>query len=93
MRTTREISEIEFSQTYGSGYIEAYCHLRDNRRSFKISNIEFARVESFDEEEEMEEEPTQSTNHSYNKEMSSGLYLFDPNKPIYPLYGDDYSTK
>ncbi len=35
----RVISEIKNSAEYGKGYIEAFCHLRNERRTFKISRI------------------------------------------------------
>ncbi len=35
----RTISDIEPSDEYGEGYISAYCHLRNETRTFKISRI------------------------------------------------------
>lgn len=35
----RKISEIEYSSEYGNEYIYAYCHLRKDYRTFKISRI------------------------------------------------------
>ena len=37
--STRRISNIELSDEYGDGYIRAYCHLRNEERTFKISRI------------------------------------------------------
>lgn len=37
--STRRISNIEFSDEYGDDYIKAYCHLRNEKRTFKISRI------------------------------------------------------
>ena len=37
--STRRISNIEFSDEYGDAYIKAYCHLRGENRTFKISRI------------------------------------------------------
>lgn len=39
--STRMISDIHYSNEYGEGddYIEAYCHKRQERRTFKISRI------------------------------------------------------
>ena len=37
--TTRRISDIEESDEFGAGYIRAYCHLRGEERTFKISRI------------------------------------------------------
>lgn len=39
--STRKISDIHYSNEYGIGndYIEAFCHKRNDRRTFKISRI------------------------------------------------------
>lgn len=37
--STRRISNIELSDEFGDGYIRAYCHLRNEERTFKISRI------------------------------------------------------
>lgn len=39
--STRKISDIHYSNEYGEGgdYIEAFCHKRQERRTFKISRI------------------------------------------------------
>ena len=37
--STRKVSNIAYSDEYGSDYIKAYCHLRDEDRTFKISRI------------------------------------------------------
>ena len=37
--STRRISSIEYSDEFGEGYIHAYCHLRSEERTFKISRI------------------------------------------------------
>ncbi len=37
--STRKVSNIAYSDEYGSDYIKAYCHLRDEDRNFKISRI------------------------------------------------------
>lgn len=36
----RTISDIHYSKEFGSDYIECFCHLRQERRTFKISRIE-----------------------------------------------------
>lgn len=38
-QSRRTISEITPSDEWGEGYIHAYCHLRDDYRTFKISRI------------------------------------------------------
>lgn len=37
--SNRTISNIEYSEEYGDEYIYAYCHLRNEYRTFKISRI------------------------------------------------------
>ena len=38
-RSTRTISELEYSDEFGDDYISAFCHMRQERRTFKISRI------------------------------------------------------
>lgn len=41
VRSERTISKIEYTKVYGKdGYIKAYCHLRNDYRTFKISRIQ-----------------------------------------------------
>lgn len=42
--STRTISNIALSSDYGSEYIKAFCHLKNEERTFKISNILKAKV-------------------------------------------------
>lgn len=35
----RTISDLEYSEEFGDDYIEGFCHLRQERRTFKISRI------------------------------------------------------
>ena len=35
----RTISDIKPSEEFGEGYISAFCHLRNETRTFKISRI------------------------------------------------------
>ena len=35
----RKISDLRYSDEFGDEYIEGYCHLREERRTFKISRI------------------------------------------------------
>lgn len=37
--STRTISELEYSDEFGDDYISAFCHMRQARRTFKISRI------------------------------------------------------
>ena len=38
--STRKISDIKYSDEFGLDYISAYCHLRNENRTFKISRIQ-----------------------------------------------------
>lgn len=38
-QSTRTISNIQYSDEFGEEYIKAYCHLREEERTFKISRI------------------------------------------------------
>ena len=38
-RSLRIISKISISPKYSEGYITAYCHIRKEERTFRISNI------------------------------------------------------
>lgn len=38
-KTSRIISDITRSSEYGPGYISAYCHMRNEQRTFKIVRI------------------------------------------------------
>lgn len=35
----REVSNLSYSEEFGNDYIDGYCHLRDEYRTFKISRI------------------------------------------------------
>ena len=37
--STRTLSDIHYSDEFGEEYIEGFCHLRNERRTFKISRI------------------------------------------------------
>lgn len=37
--STRTLSDIHYSDEFGEDYIEGFCHLRNERRTFKISRI------------------------------------------------------
>ena len=45
-KSSRVISDVSISSEYGVGYISAYCHMRDEERTFKISRIVDARIVS-----------------------------------------------
>ncbi|MDE6560734.1 MAG: WYL domain-containing protein [Muribaculaceae bacterium] len=74
-KSTRIISNISLSSEYGIEYISAFCHLKNEQRTFKISRIVDAHIVPSGSERMVR----QSCN-----------YEFDANKPIFNLYGDIY---
>ncbi|MCF0256413.1 MAG: WYL domain-containing protein [Bacteroides heparinolyticus] len=68
-KSVRVISDISISDDYGPGYISAFCHKRNEDRTFKISRILDAHIVSM---------------------MAEENYEFNPNKPIFKLYGESY---
>lgn len=74
-KSTRIISDISVSEKYGIGFIDAYCHLREEMRTFNISHIEDARI--------VTSAKRKSARQTFN-------YEFDPSKPIFNLYGEEY---
>lgn len=74
-KSTRVISNISISQEYGFGYISAYCHLREEERTFKMSRIVDVRI--------IKRPGVRTAKQLYN-------YDFDASKPIFNLYGEKY---
>lgn len=74
-KSSRIISDISISKEYGPGHISAYCHLKEELRTFKISRIVDARI-------------VPSSNRRPVKQLFN--YEFDHSKPIFPLYGEEY---
>lgn len=74
-RSTRILSDVFHSEEHGIGYISAYCHLKDDERTFKISSIIDARI--------VPKQDPRTKNQSLD-------YDFDENKPIFNLFGEVY---
>lgn len=74
-KSTRKISNISFSGEYGIEYISAFCHLKNEQRTFKISRIVDARI-------------VPSVSQRLVKQSSN--YEFDASKPIFNLYREVY---
>lgn len=74
-KSTRVISEINPNNEYGAGYISAYCHMREENRTFKISRIIDARIVK------------RSAKKAFKQLFN---YEFDASKPIFNLYGEIY---
>ena len=43
-KSSRVISDVSISSEYDVGYISAYCHKRNEKRTFKISRIVDAKI-------------------------------------------------
>ena len=81
----RRLSDIQYSDEYGNTHIEAFCHLRNERRSFKISRISkltFVGSQDATSEQAALINPT-------NVKMP---YRFNRCKRIFALYGVDYNS-
>lgn len=74
-KSWRTISEVTISDEYGVGYISAFCHMRQDNRTFKISRIVDARIVS-------------NSSKRTSKQLCN--YEFDASKPIFNLYGEEY---
>lgn len=65
--STRTISELEYSDEFGDDYITAFCHMRQERRTFKISRIrEIDGISSI-----TEVKPIGITKSAYNPQTSN----------------------
>lgn len=74
-KSKRIISDVTISDEYGVGYISAFCHMRQDNRTFKLSRIVDARI---------------IPGSSQKRERQLYNYVFDASKPIFNLYGDIY---
>lgn len=74
-KSSRVISNVSISTEYGIGYISAYCHMKKEERTFKISRIVAARV--------VPNPNRKAITPHFN-------YEFDASKPIFNLYGEKY---
>lgn len=72
--SVRRLSEISYSEEYGNLYIDAFCHLRHERRSFKINRI--SKLTFISGSEKAVPAP-----HNPKKP-----YVFNPNKRIFHIY-------
>ncbi len=75
--SSRTLSDLDYSDEYGSGYIQAYCHLRQENRTFKISRImEVDGISTFSNTYNRTAYSSTSTprNTSYTSSYSSSRY-------------------
>ena len=66
--STRTISELEYSDEFGDDYISAFCHMRQERRTFKIS-----RIREIDGISSITEIRTSVKKSAYNPQVSSSI--------------------
>lgn len=59
-KSSRIISDISMSSEFGIGYISAYCHMRNEQRTFKIVRILDARIVP------SKQRPEQSFNYDFD---------------------------
>ena len=83
--SVRRLSDIQYSEEYGNTHIEAFCHLRNERRSFKIERI--SRLTFISSPEATSEQST-----LINPTNVKMPYRFNRSKRIFALYGDDYNS-
>lgn len=77
--STRTISELKYSDEFGEGYISAFCHMRQERRTFKISRIrEVDGISSI-----TEVKPIGITKSAYNPQASNHVGNTN-SKPSFP---------
>lgn len=69
----RTLSKIEYSNEYGASYISAFCHTRQEQRTFKIDRISSL---SFVDEK---------TNDTLIASLPEQTYVFNPLKKIFKL--------
>lgn len=81
--SVRKLSEVAFSSSYGPTYIEAFCHMRNGTRTFKIGRI--SKVTFLNKQ-------NSSNGPVLIMPTNSNLpYQFNGNKRIFKLYGEDYN--
>lgn len=85
--SNRRLSDIEYSDEYGDSHIRAFCHMRNEYRTFKISRINS--IEFLSESKSDNNIPQEELQF---KEINSNTkYIFNSKKKVYPLYGEDYN--
>lgn len=81
----RRLSDVQYSKEYGRTHIDAFCHLRNEQRSFKISRI--SRLTFISSPKAASEQST-----LINPTNVKMPYRFNRSKKIFALYGDDYNS-
>lgn len=69
----RTLSKIEYSDEYGPLYIFAFCHTRQEQRTFKLDRISSLRFVD------------EKTNNTLIASLPEQTYVFNPLKKIFKL--------
>lgn len=79
--STRKISDIKYSDEFGPDYISAYCHLRNENRTFKISRIQKVDGITFSKPTG----PVVTNGHITQNQHISQVFLGMPKMPSLPI--------
>lgn len=83
--SVRRLSEVQYSDEFGRTHIQAYCHKRNEQRTFKISRI--SRVTFINSTEAADEQAV-----LINPTNVKMPYRFNRSKRVFELYGIDYNN-
>jgi predicted DNA-binding transcriptional regulator YafY len=81
----RRLSDVQYSDEYGNTHIQAFCHKRNEQRTFKISRI--SRVTFINSPEAAADQSV-----LINPTNVKMPYRFDRSKKVFELYGFDYNN-
>lgn len=76
----RRLSEIQYVSENDHSQINAFCHLRKERRNFRIDRIQNLEIV----------EGTNNAKPTAPEKKEKVPYQFNPSKPIFKLYGIEY---
>jgi len=89
--SVRKLTDVkfypDFGCTHGSRQIRAFCHLKNEERTFNIKQISRVTFLSGGDEEEIQNVQSIVITPINTDEP----YRFDPSKRIFALYGNDYN--
>lgn len=83
----RKLSDVEYSEEYGNTHIQAFCHMRQELRTFKIERI--SRVTFLSGGDTNSNASAQAI--VINPINSNTPYYFNSSKRIFNLFGEEYN--
>lgn len=86
-KSTRKLSDVEFSDEYGDSCISAFCHMRKELRTFKISRISRVVFLSSGDADKSSTHEVMLSRPVHSNEP----YTFNSKKKIFLLYGENYN--